>query len=264
MQIADLENIKLHYTDQGEASGKAVVFAGSLGTDFRMWDALMPLLPQNLRLIRFDMRGHGLSSAPNGDYFMGDLVQDAAGLLDRVGARDCVFVGLSIGGMIAQGLAAERPDLLRGLVLSNTAAKIGTAQMWQDRMAAIRKDGIAATAEPIIERWFSAQFRAEHPMEVFGWRTMLERTPLCGYLGCCAAIAQTDLYESTARLTLPTLAVAGGVDGATPPDLVRETSDLIAGARFALIRGAGHLPCIEAADEYAATLTAFLQEIGHV
>ncbi|WP_428548781.1 3-oxoadipate enol-lactonase [Profundibacter sp.] len=264
MQMAELNGITVHYADQGDPNGAAVVFSNSLGTDFRLWDQLMPYLPKGLRLIRYDTRGHGLTGAPDGDYFMGDLVGDAAALLDHLGVKNCIFVGLSIGGMIAQGLAAERLDLVRGLVLSNTAAKIGTTAMWQDRMEAVRKGGIAALEAGILERWLSPRWRRENPVELAGWRHMLCRTPVDGYLGCSAAIAETDLFDSTARLTLPTLAIAGSEDGSTPPDLVRETADLMKGSKFHLIRGAGHLPCVEQPQEYAAVLTTFLEEQGHV
>ncbi len=264
MQMVELNGIAVHYADQGDPNGAAVVFSNSLGTDFRLWDQLLPHLPKGLRLIRYDTRGHGLTSAPEGDYFMGDLVADAAALLDHLGVENCIFVGLSIGGMIAQGLAAERLDLVRGLVLSNTAAKIGTTAMWQDRMEAVRKGGIATLEAAILERWLSPRWRRENPFELAGWRHMLCRTPVNGYLGCSAAIAETDLFDSSARLTLPTLAIAGSEDGSTPPDLVRETADLVKGSKFHLIRGAGHLPCVEKPEEYAAVLTTFLEEQGHV
>lgn len=264
MQMVELNGIAVHYADRGDPNGAPVVFSNSLGTDFRLWDGLLPHLPRGLRLIRYDTRGHGLTSAPDGDYFMGDLVADAAALLDHLGVKNCIFVGLSIGGMIAQGLAAERLDLVRGLVLSNTAAKIGTPAMWQDRMEAVRKGGIAALEAGILERWLSPRWRRENPIELAGWRHMLCRTPVPGYLGCSAAIAETDLFDSTARLTLPTLAIAGSEDGSTPPDLVRETADLVKGSKFHLIRGAGHLPCVELPEEYAAALTTFLEEQGHV
>lgn len=264
MQAIDLNGITVHYADQGDPNGPAVMFSNSLGTDFRLWDKVMPLLPKSLRLIRYDTRGHGLTSAPDRDYFMGDLVADAAALLDHLKVKNCIFVGLSIGGIIAQGLAAERMDLVRAIVLSNTGAKIGTTAIWQERMAEVRKGGIAALEAAILERWFAARFRREKPTELAGWRHMLCRTPLNGYLGCSAAISETDMFESTARLTLPTLAIAGAEDGSTPPDLVRETADLIKGSKFRLIRGAAHLPCVEQPEEYAAILTAFLEEQGHV
>ncbi len=260
MQIATINSIRMHVAESGDPAGVPVVLANSLGTDFRVWNTLLQHLPAGLRIIRYDMRGHGLSDAPGGDYFMGDLVADAAGLMDHLGVRDAVFVGLSIGGVAAQGLAAERPDLLRAMVLSNTAAKIGTPDSWTDRIATVRAGGIDAIADGVLEKWFTKAFHVERPDELAGWRHMLTRTPVNGYTGCCAALAETDLRDSTARLTLPTLAVAGSEDGSTPPDLVRETADSIEGARFEVIRGAGHIPCVEAPDRLAVLIAGFLEE----
>jgi 3-oxoadipate enol-lactonase len=175
-----------------------------------------------------------------------------------------VVVGLSIGGLIAQGLAAERPDLVRALVLCDTAAKIGTEESWNQRIAQIREDGLEGIADMVMGRWFTRRFHAERGTELQGWRAMMVRTPEDGYCGCCAAIRDTDLVASTGRLHLPALVVVGDEDGSTPPDLVRETAALIPGSRFELIRGAGHIPCVEKADAYAALLTGFLRDIGHI
>jgi 3-oxoadipate enol-lactonase len=262
LTIATLGNVAVHYREDGDPSGAPVVFANSLGTDLRLWDDILPLLPPGLRIIRYDMRGHGLSACPPAPYAMGALVADAERLLDHLRVRDCVFVGLSIGGMIAQGLAVKRLDLVRAMVISNTAARIGTAAMWQDRIEAIRKGGIEALADTVMERWFSKPFRQSEAL--IAWRNMLVRQPAEGYMGCAAAIAGTDFYTTTATLTLPTLAIAGSEDGSTPPDLVRETAELVKGSRFHLIRGAGHLPCVEKPEEYAGVLNGFLKEIGHV
>ncbi len=262
MNIAELPDIALHYRDEGPPDGRAVVFANSLGTDFRLWDKIVPALPETLRLIRYDKRGHGLSECPAPPYSMGALVADLERLLDHLKVRDAVLVGCSIGGMIAQGLAVKRLDQVRGMVLSNTGAKIGTAEMWADRIAAVEAGGITALSETILERWFSKPFHAAP--EFKAWEAMLLRTPVNGYLGCSAAIAGTDFYTTTASLTLPTLAIAGSEDGSTPPDLVRETTALVKGSRFELIRGAGHLPMVEAPERYTEILTSFLTEIGHV
>ena len=261
MQIADLGDVQLHYRDEGDPDGAPIVFANSLGTDLRLWDKIVPLLPAGLRVIRYDKRGHGLSSCPEPPYAMGALVTDAERLLDHLGVRDSLFVGLSIGGMIAQGLAVKRMDLVRAMVLSNTAAKIGTTEMWHERIVAVESGGIEALADAVMARWFSGPFRQTD--ELVGWRNMLVRQPAAGYVGCSAAIAGTDFYSTTAGLTLPTLAIAGSEDGSTPPDLVRETAELVKGARFELIRGAGHLPCVEKPEEYARVLEDFIEETGH-
>ncbi|MFC2970126.1 3-oxoadipate enol-lactonase [Acidimangrovimonas pyrenivorans] len=262
MQICDLDDIRIHYREDGDPKGAPVVFANSLGTDLRLWDKVVPLLPAGLRIIRYDKRGHGLTDCPPGPYAMGTLVRDAERLLDALEIRDCVFVGLSIGGMIAQGLAVKRLDQVRAMVLSNTAAKIGTKEMWESRIQGVLDGGIEALAEGILERWFTKPFR-DTP-EFTGWRNMLIRQPVEGYAGCSAAISGTDFYTPTSGLALPTLAIAGSEDGSTPPDLVRETADLVKGSRFHLIRGAGHLPCVEKPAEYAEVLTQFLKETGHV
>ncbi len=262
MQIADLKDVRIHYRIDGDATGAPIVFANSLGTDMRLWDSILPLLPKGLRIIRYDKRGHGLSSALDAPYSMGNLVRDAEQLLDYLEVKDCVFVGLSVGGMIAQGLAVKRMDQIRALVLSNTAAKIGTPKIWHERMDAIRTGGIEALADATMERWFSKSFRSSPEMAL--WRNMMVRQPAEGFLGCCAAISGTDFYTPTSGLRLPTLGIAGSEDGSTPPDLVRETIDLIPGSKFVLIRKAGHLPCVEQPQEYAKLLGDFLTEIGHI
>ncbi|MEM9577992.1 MAG: 3-oxoadipate enol-lactonase [Pseudomonadota bacterium] len=262
MDIAPLKDVSLHYRVDGPAEGLAVVFANSLGTDMRLWDPILPLLPQGLRIVRFDKRGHGLSTCPPAPYSMGALISDTEQLLEYLGITNCVFVGLSIGGMIAQGLAVKRLDLVRAMVLSNTGAKIGTKDIWEARIRDVEQGGIESLADAVMERWFSAGFRAKPELEL--WRNMLVRQQDAGYIGCSAAISGSDFFTTTASLRLPTLGIAGSEDGSTPPDLVRETVDLIPGSQFHLIRRAGHLPCVEQPEEYARVLTEFLTQIGHI
>lgn len=264
MEFIETATGSLHVRIDGPDNGAPVIFANSLGTDFRIWDRVMPLLPDGLRVARYDKRGHGLSDLARGEWGMGDHVADAAAVMERAGMSDAVIVGLSVGGMIAQGLAAERPDLIRGMVLCDTGAKIGSPDMWADRIAMLRSGGLDAMADAVMERWFSRAFRANHAAELAIWRNMLTRTPEDGYANVCAAIADTDLKESTARLRIPTMAIVGDEDGATPPDLVRETAELVPGSTFHVIRGAGHLPCIEKPAETAKLIADFLAGIGHV
>lgn len=253
-------DLHIHWRQDGDPDGLPVVFANSLGTDLRLWDKVVARMPQGLRLIRYDKRGHGLSSAPPGPYAMADLRRDLEALMDHLELRDCVLVGLSIGGMIAQDLAAGRLDLVRALVLSNTAPKIGTTELWETRIAEVNSQGTASMAPGIMERWFSKAFRETEECAL--WQQMVAATPDHGYAGCCAAIAETDLYEQTSTLRLPTLVIGGSEDGSTPPDLTAELASLIPGATHALIRGAGHLPCVEAPDVYVEHLTGFLTGLG--
>nr|WP_245624108.1 3-oxoadipate enol-lactonase [Jannaschia donghaensis] len=250
------DGCRLHVSDEGPRDGPVVVFANSLGTDMRLWDAILPLLPTGLRVVRYDKRGHGQSDVPDGPYSMGTLVSDAEAVMDHLDVAGVTFVGLSVGGMIAQGLAVKRPDLIARMVLSNTAAKIGTPAFWDDRIATVRARGMAAIADGVMERWFGRDFRATPKLAI--WRARFCDVSPEGYAGCCAAISGTDFYTSTSGLRLPTLAIAGPEDASTPPDLVRETADLIPGSKFALIRRAGHIPCVENPAEYARILTEFL------
>ncbi|AUQ75500.1 3-oxoadipate enol-lactonase [Phaeobacter piscinae] len=262
MPFADLGDIQLHYQLDGTADGPPLVFANSLGTDLHVWDQVVERLPKELRIIRYDLRGHGGTPATPAPYAMGTLVRDAERLLDQLQVKGCIFVGLSIGGMIAQGLAIKRLDLMRGLVLSNTAAKIGTAASWQQRIETIKRDGIDAVADNIMERWFAPAYRKSP--ELSHWRDHLLQQSAEGYIGCCAAIAGSDFYTPTSGLRLPTLGIAGSDDGATPADLVRETVDLIPGSKFELIRRAGHIPCVEQPEAFTDRLITFLREQGHI
>lgn len=264
MNVTRVNGVQLHYAVQGPADKPVIVFSNSLGTDFRVWDRLVDRLDGRYRMVRYDKRGHGLSEATPRPYRMDDHVDDLIGLLDHLKLDKVVVCGLSVGGLIAQGLAARQPERLRAMILMDTAAKIGTPEMWNDRMAAIEKGGIEALADPIMERWLSAKFRAEKADETLAWRNMLTRTTPDGYLGTCAAIRDADLTETTKGLSLPLLGMGGSEDGSTPPDLVRGTTELVAGARFALIEGAGHLPCVENPDQVAGLIGAFLKENGIV
>ena len=261
MPVTTIDGLRVRYEISGPDGGRPLVLAHALGLDLRVWDAVLPLLPGDLRVLRYDLRGHGRSDAPEGDYYMGDLVADAASLIEATGFRGAVFVGLSIGGVVAQGLAAERRDLLAGVVLACTAAKIGTEAGWRDRMAQVRAGGIEAIAEGVLEKWFGRAFRRDRAAELAVWRDQLIQCPVAGYLGCCAAMADTDLRLSIAGLRLPVLAMAGSEDGSTPPDLVRETAETIPGARFALIRGAAHMAPIERPEALAGLIAGFLDGI---
>ena len=245
----------MHYRIDGATSGPTVVFANSLGTDLRLWDSLLPHLPTGLRYVRYDKRGHGLSDL-GGPVTAADLADDAAALLTNLGGP-VIFVGLSIGGLIAQALAANHPDLVRAVVISNSAAKLGTAESWQARIDAVRANGLASIADAVMERWFAPAFRTSPA--VTPWRNMMIRTHADGYIAACGALAGADQTTATSALRLPTLVIAGAEDGSTPPDLVRATARLIPGAEFQIIPGTGHLPCVEDPAAYAAILIPFLK-----
>lgn len=259
MKAIEVNGLILHVEDQGPRDALPLVFSNSLGTDLRVWAPLLPHLPNDLRLIRYDKRGHGLSDCPDSPYVITGHRDDLICLLDELAVKNAVIVGLSVGGLIAQSVAAARPDLVRGLVLCDTAHKIGPRENWEMRIAAVKKGGITALSETILERWFSQDFRENRKKELALWRAMLTRTPAEGYVGTCAAIRDADLTQSSGALALPTVCVVGSEDGATPPELVKSTAELIGGG-FVEIEGAGHLPCVESPEALACIIKTFLQE----
>ncbi|MFT4151046.1 MAG: 3-oxoadipate enol-lactonase [Paracoccaceae bacterium] len=262
MPLVWLDDIRLNAVIQGPADGLALVLIHALGLDLTIWDDLVARLPRGLRILRFDLRGHGASDTPAAPYAMGQMVRDAERLIDHFGLSEAVVLGLSIGGLVAQGLAVKRLDLVRGLILSNTAARIGIESQWQIRIAAVREGGMEAIADATLDRWFGRRWRDR--TDAAAWRARLLAARPDGWCGAAAAIAGTDFYTTTATLRLPLLALAGDRDGSTPPDLVRETAELIPGADFRLIRGAGHLPFVEQPEAFAQAVSGFLTRIGHV
>lgn len=261
MQFARINDITLHYQHISAPENRpTLVFSNSLATDFRIWRDVIVRLVGQAEIITYDNRGHGLSDSGSSPYQLDDLVGDLAGLLDYLGKKDVIICGLSVGGMIAQRLASLRPDLTKGLILCDTAAKIGNTEMWNERMQTARKEGLAGLVDGNMQRWFTADFHENRADELAGYCNMFLRTPLEGYLGTATALRDADLTEAARHLNLPTLCVVGDGDGSTPPELVLNTANLIPNADFKLVKGAGHIPCVEQPEALAEVITRFLAE----
>ena len=244
--FAKLSDVVLHYEVRaGAKDRRPVVFLNSLGTDFRIWDSVIDALPETPCLL-VDKRGHGLSDS--GAISIDVLANDVAELIEMQDWVDAIVCGVSVGGMIAQSLIDQRPDLAAGLILCNTGAKIGTAEVWNDRIGKVLAQDVEAVADDILDRWFSPVYRAGFPLAVAGYRNMLTRIPAESYVATCAAIRDRDMTSTAKRIQVPTVCVAGADDLATPPDVVRELSDLITGSQFHILPDVGHLVCIEAPD----------------
>lgn len=256
-----LPDLRLNARLTGPEGAPALVMAHALGLDQTIFDALIPLLP-GLRILTYDLRGHGQSDVPEGPYAMGAMVRDAERLMDHFALKEAVVLGVSLGGLVAQGLAIKRLDLVRALVLSNTAARIGAPSLWQARIEEVRAKGLPAYARGALQRQLGPKWQ-DHPLRGRLER-LLTRTDPQGWCGAAAAVAGADFSLTTPTLRLPTLVVAGANDGTTPPDLVRETAAMIPGARFHLMRATGHLPMLERPETFAEVLTPFLRDIGHL
>jgi len=262
MQFARLNGVNLHYQLIGSpASRPLLVFANSLGTDFRIWDAVTEVLGDDYAYVLHDKRGHGLSDIGRPPYSIDDHAGDLIALLDHLGVKRAVIWGLSVGGLIAQWLYARRPDLVRAFVLSNTAHKIGTADMWNARIDKISADGLGSLVDPVMERWFTSAFRTPDNAAYAGARNMLSQQPEAGYSGTCAAIRDADFTAAAGHIAVPTLCVVGDQDGSTPPELVKSLADLIPASRFVTIAGCGHIPCLEQPLAYAQAACIFLKTL---
>ncbi|MGH6859117.1 MAG: 3-oxoadipate enol-lactonase [Phyllobacterium sp.] len=261
MQFADVNGVTLHYQlIGGPATRPVIVFVNSLGTDFRIWRDVVLRLAGDYPIITYDKRGHGLSGTGTAPYSIDDHAGDLAALLDLLKVRDAIICGLSVGGLIAQGLYASRPDLVRALVLCDTAHRIGSAEMWNERIAALEKGGIESIADAVLERWFTSAFRAPGNSEFTGYRTMLVRQPLAGYIGTCAALRDADFTEAARRIAVPAICIVGDQDGSTPPETVLSMARLIPDARYEVIKDAGHIPCVEQPEALVAVILAFMGE----
>ncbi len=257
-------DITVHYHLAGPPGAPVVLLANSIGTSLHIWDRPAAALAERFRVLRYDMRGHGLTDATPAPYSIDRLAGDALALLDALEIGRAHVCGLSIGGMVAQRLAAGAPGRVASLVLCGTASRIGPPALWDERIAAIRAGGLAAIADGVLARWFTPAFRAGQPVRLSGYANMLVRTPAEGYIGCAMAIRDADLGADAGRIACPTLVLAGDQDQATPPEWGRALADAIPGARFALLPGAAHIPPVEQPDALAALLLDFFgKDAGH-
>lgn len=262
MQFFKNKDVTLHYQLIGAPEGKpAIVFSNSLGTDFRIWRDVIMRLVGDYQIVLYDKRGHGLSDVGQTPYQIDDHIGDLEALMDLLKLKNAIICGLSVGGLIAQGLYQKRPDLVRALILADTAAKIGSDDLWNDRIAKIEAGGLSALTDGVMERWFTEAFRRADNHEYAGYRNMFERTPQDGYTGTAAAIRDCDYTEEAKNITVPTMMVVGEDDGATPPELVLKTARLIPEARYQPITKCAHLPCIEKPVEMADIIKAFIEDV---
>lgn len=246
MKFAAANGISIHCQFLNAGVGKPlIVFSNSLATDFRIWQDCVDDLAVDYSILCYDKRGHGLSGMGTASDTIDDHVNDLIALMDHLGLSGAVVVGLSVGGLIAQGLYHARPDLVKALVLCDTAAKIGNADMWNGRLQLARDGGMVALVEANMQRWFSPAFHRDRATDLDGFIAMFTRTPLAGYLATGMAIRDADFSEQAPNISVPTTCVVGDQDGSTPPDLVRATADMIPGAKFEIVKDAGHIPCAE-------------------
>jgi 3-oxoadipate enol-lactonase len=252
------DGVALWWTQDGPADAPVLLLANSIGSTAEMWAPQVAPLSARFRLIRFDARGHGRSDAPEGDYRLDRLARDMAAVLDAADAPRAHVCGLSLGGATAQAFALAYPDRIDRLILANTAARIGSAEGWSHRIAAVRAGGMAGVADMAVARFFEAAFIAAHPEIVDPVREALIATPAHGYVGCCAALRDADLTDAVAAVVAPTLVIGASHDVSTPPAQTQALADAIPGARH-MVLDAAHLSNLEQPDAFTGAVLAHLE-----
>ena len=257
MPFAQLKDVRIQYDLAGPADAPVLVFSNSLGETLSMWDPQTPVFQKQFRVLRYDTRGHGQSSVTPGPYTIEQLARDVLALLDELHIDRVYFCGLSMGGQTGMWLALNAADRFHKLVLSNTAAKIGTPEIWNPRIEAVRKGGMKSISTGVMERWFSAEYRAKSPGVVASTKLTFEGANPEGYAANCAAIRDFDARAAISAIRIPTLVIAGSHDVATTPAEGRYLADRIAGARYVELNAA-HLSNIENRDRFNTELSTFL------
>ncbi len=240
------------YQDFGRT--RTLLFSNSLGADHTMWDPQVETLSSEYNLLRYDTRGHGLSEVTPGEYSAALLGGDVIGLLDSLGLQRVVFCGLSMGGLVGQWLLRHAPERFHSIVLCNTANKIGTEESWNERIDFVRSQGLTPLLQATAQRWFTSQFREQHPDQVETVLDRFARTSPAGYVANCAMVRDADFRSPAANTNqVPVLVISGEHDGVTTVEHGQQLADTINNSRHIRL-SAAHLSNVEAAEEFNAHL----------
>lgn len=246
----------LHHVAYGEDNDKTLVFIGSLGSTTAMWAPQLDTLHKDFHVIAVDHRGHGSSPLVNVTPTVADLATDVLETLDSLGVEKFGVIGLSLGGAVAQYLAATSERVTAAAFLC-TAAKFGEPQGWYDRAAATRENGTASLSQAVIERWFSPGWLEAHPASKENYEHMIIDTPAEGYALACEALATWDFTDRLGEITVPVLTIAGADDPSTPPETLQIIADGVSGPATAEVLSPGaHVPTLERPEEVSALLAA--------
>jgi 3-oxoadipate enol-lactonase len=252
------DGVTLRVRTDGAAASPPLLLVNSLGTDLTLWDPQVADWTTSHRVVRYDQRGHGASEVPDGPYTLERLGMDALTVLDDLGIARADVCGLSLGGLVALWVAAHAPERVGRVVLADTAARIGSEDAWRTRAATVREQGMAAVVDLVLERFFSAAYRARDEPGLALVGDGLRRADPEGYAASCDALAVADLRGRARDVAARCLVMVGTEDAATPPADARALRDLVPGAAYAELEGAGHLANLERPDEFARLVADFL------
>ena len=258
MPFVTIDGLRHYYRLTGPADGPVLMLSHSLGLDHGMWDPQATDLERQLQVLRYDLRGHGGSDSPPGEYSIAQLAQDALGIADALGVRTFAFCGLSIGGMIGQWIALNAPERLTHLVLANTTSRMADPSAMETRRRTVLEQGMEPVTEPAIGRFFSASMVAAEAPEVTSSRRVLLATHPVGYAGCCAAVRDLNHTDLLGDIRTPTLVISGDLDESMPwAGHGRVLTDGIPGAQYVRLPAA-HISNLARPRSFTAALADFL------
>lgn len=247
---------RIYWRVDGAPGLPALVLGNSLGTDFSLWDPVLPRLMRHFRVVRYDMRGHGASDAPQGEYTMAQLTDDLAAVVDAAKLDKFNYCGVSLGGMVGMSYAQRPGHRLQRLALSNTAVQF-PADVWNTRIANVTRGGLGAIEEAVLGRFFTPKFLALYDLRLARVRETLLSLAPHGYAGCCAAIRDMSIAEGLWSINVPTLVLTGQDDLSTPPARGAEIAQAIPDATLVGLPGA-HIPMVELPVQWSDALVDFL------
>jgi 3-oxoadipate enol-lactonase len=261
VKTVNVNGVDIAYRFDGSENGRVLLVANSLMANGSMWDWNVPAFADRYRVLRYDKRGHGKSSAVPGPYSIAQLADDAVALLDALSIEKAHFMGLSIGGMIGQQLGARYPERIYSLSLCNTASEMPPRSLWEDRFQTARTKGLAGLVDGTIQRWFTAPFIERAPQDIEKVRQMILGTNVDGYIGCGSAVR--DMAQSTMLLKIkaPTLVLSGRHDPACTVDQGIVLNRLIDGSQMVIIEDAAHLSNIEQPARFNKAVRDFVDSV---
>jgi 3-oxoadipate enol-lactonase len=259
MPFIHAPELRTYYRLEGNDGRPVVMFAHSLGVDHGQWDPQVADLLPHFQILRYDIRGHGATDAPPGDYTMARLGRDALALADALGIRRLAFCGLSLGGMIGQWLGANAADRVTHLALANTTARSTDPGAMEQRRQTVIREGMGAVAGAVMGRFFTPETLAGGWPAVATIRRTLLATDPAGYAGCAAAVRDMDHTGLLRGIRAPTLVIGGDRDLSTPwvgnGEILAAS---IPGAKSVRLASA-HLSNVECPREFSAALLDFLR-----
>ena len=258
---AKVNGVELNYEISGNSDKPWLTFSNSLATNLHMWDGQEAALADDFQILRYDKRGHGHSESVPGAYSFDDLIADVVGLWDHLRIEKTHFVGLSIGGMTAQGIMLKHPDRLLSVVIANSMGKVAPefVSAWQDRIDLSRDRGLDPLVQPTMERWFTEDFRNKGTAEAQAIADMIGSTSVNGYAGCAAAMQNLNYLDNLGQISgVPVLFIAGAQDAATPPADMEAMHANMPGSEYVLLNPAAHISNVERAEDFTQILTSFL------